>query len=128
MNTITTEGVKITVDTHFRTDLSQVNENQFFFNYDIEIVNNNEFNVQLITREWYIFDSLNNPINVKGPGVVGEQPILKPGQTFKYSSGCQLISEMGYMNGHYTFKNQQSNDLFNVLIPKFNLIYYPKMN
>lgn len=128
MNTITTEGVKITVKTQFRADISQVNENIFFFNYRIEMENNNDYTVQLIHRDWYIFDTLNKPSIVSGKGVVGEQPILKTGQSFSYSSGCELSSEIGRMNGFYTFKNLQTEEMFQVFIPTFDLIYPAKMN
>ena len=128
MNTITTEGVKITVDTQFRADLSEVNENQFFFNYHIEITNNNDYTVQLLHRDWYIFDSLNYPNKVSGEGVIGEQPILKPGQTFTYVSGCGLTSEIGQMKGYYTFKNLINHDFFKVDIPTFQLEYRGKLN
>ncbi len=128
MNTATTEGVKITVNTQFRPDLSQIAESQFFFNYRITIENNNEFDVQLLNRDWYIFDSLNEPNFVSGHGVVGEQPVLKPGQTFTYTSGCELFSEMGFMKGFYTFKNLKNGQLFQVFVPTFKLIYPPKLN
>lgn len=128
MNTITTEGVKISVTTHFRADFSKVNENVFFFNYRIEIENNNENTVQLLHRDWYIFDSLNEPTIISGQGVVGEQPILKPGQVFSYTSGCELNSELGQMKGFYTFKNQMTGELFQVIIPTFDLLYPGKMN
>jgi ApaG protein len=128
MNTITTEGVKITVDTQFSSDLSEVNQNQFFFNYHIEITNNNDYSVQLLHRDWYIFDSLNYPNKVSGEGVIGEQPILKPGQTFAYASGCCLTSEIGQMKGYYTFKNLINHDFFKVEIPSFQLEYRGKLN
>ncbi len=128
MNTATTEGVQITVNTQFRPDLSQIAESQFFFNYRITIENHNEFDVQLLNRDWCIFDSLNEPNFVSGHGVVGEQPILKPGQTFTYTSGCELFSEMGFMKGFYTFKNLKNGQLFQVFVPTFKLIYPPKLN
>lgn len=128
MNTITTEGVKISVATQFRADLSIVNENHFFFNYRIEIENKNDVTVQLINRDWYIFDSLNAPSIVSGKGVIGEQPILKPGQSYSYSSGCKLESELGQMKGFYTFKNLVTGELFQVLIPTFDLLYPGKLN
>lgn len=128
MNTATTEGVKITVNTRFRPDLSQITESQFFFNYRINIENHNEFDVQLLNRDWYIFDSLNEPNFVSGNGVVGEQPILKPGQTFTYTSGCELFSEIGFMKGFYTFKNLRNEQLFQVFVPTFKLIYPPKLS
>ena len=87
MKTATTEGVNITVNTKYRADLSNVLESQFFFNYTIEIKNENHFDVKLMHRNWYIFDSINEPKIVSGEGVIGEQPILKPGQSFTYTSG-----------------------------------------
>ncbi len=128
MNTITTEGVKITVTTQFRKDLSQVNESRFFFNYRIEMENMNESSVQLIHRDWYIFDSLNEPSIVSGQGVVGEQPILNPGQKYAYTSGCELTSELGRMRGFYTFKNQVTGEMLQIFIPTFDLVYPSKMN
>lgn len=128
MNTITTEGVKITVTTQFRTDLSQVNESRFFFNYRVEMENMNESSVQLIHRDWYIFDSLNDASIVSGEGVVGEQPILNPGQKYAYTSGCELTSELGRMRGFYTFKNQVTGEMLQIFIPTFDLVYPAKMN
>ncbi len=128
MNTAITEGVKISVNTQFRSDLSQIMSSQFFFNYRITIENHNAFDIQLITRDWYIFDSLNEPSFVSGSGVVGEQPLLKPGQSFTYTSGCELMSEMGFMKGFYTFKNLSNGKLFQVIVPTFKLIYPPRLN
>jgi len=128
METAITEGVKITVNTQFRSDLSHVKDNQYFFNYRIEMENHNNFNVQLLNRDWYIFDSLNEPNFVSGNGVVGEQPILKPGERFSYTSGCELFSEVGFMKGFYTFKNLNEGKLFQVYVPTFKLIYPPKLN
>ena len=128
MNTATTEGVQITVTTRFRNDLSNIGENQYFFNYHVEMQNFNEFNVQLIHRDWYIFDSLNEPNFVSGEGVIGEQPVIRPDEKFSYTSGCELFSEIGFMKGFYTFKNLQTGKLFQVYIPIFHLIYPQKLN
>lgn len=128
MNTAITEGVKITVKTQFRPDLSNVANNQFFFNYLIKMENHNNFDIQLLNRDWYIFDSLNEPNFVSGHGVVGEQPILKPGQTFSYTSGCELFSEIGFMKGFYTFKNLNDGKLFQVYVPTFKMFYPPRLN
>lgn len=128
MSTAITEGVKITVNTKFRPDLSQITDNQFFFNYQIKMENHNNFDIQLLNRDWYIFDSLNEPNFVSGHGVVGEQPILKPGQHFSYTSGCELFSEIGFMKGFYTFKNLNDGKLFQVYVPTFKLIYPPRLN
>jgi ApaG protein len=128
MNTAITEGVKISVHSQFRADLSQVLVNQYFFNYRITIENHNSFDIQLISREWYIFDSLNEPNIVSGSGVVGEQPLLKPGKNFTYTSGCELLSEIGFMKGFYTFKNLNNGKLFQVIVPTFKLIFPPRLN
>ncbi|MCJ8291474.1 MAG: Co2+/Mg2+ efflux protein ApaG [Crocinitomicaceae bacterium] len=128
MNTLTTSGVQISIKTSFRTDLSEVLESRYFFNYRVEIQNTNSFVVQLQSRDWYIFDSLGEAKYVSGSGVVGEQPILKSGETFVYSSGCELSAEIGMMKGFYTFINMQDGELFEVTVPTFKLEYPPKLN
>ncbi|MFT7344405.1 MAG: ApaG protein [Lentimonas sp.] len=128
MYTATTEGVKITVQTQFRPDLSQIDRSVYFFNYRVEIENNNTFSVQLIHRDWYIFDSLKESNFVSGEGVIGEQPILQPGEKFLYTSGAGLASEIGFMRGYYTFLNIGTETHFQVHVPTFQLISYPKLN
>jgi ApaG protein len=126
-NTIT-EGVLVRVRTTFREDISQVNENAFFFNYHIEIENHNSFTVQLLHRDWFIRDSLSSMIHVGGEGVVGQQPILGPGDCYQYTSGCELNSEIGSMYGFYTFLNLENNDEFRVDIPNFQMIFPGRLN
>jgi ApaG protein len=128
MDTATSEGVQITVRQHFRVDLSNVEENRFFFNYHIQMHNFNGFTIQLLHRDWYIFDSLNEPNFISGEGVVGEQPVLRADEKYSYTSGCELFSELGFMKGFYTFKNLRSGNLFQVHIPMFHLIYPYRMN
>jgi ApaG protein len=128
MGTAITEGVKISVSTQFRPDLSDLMHNRLFFNYRVEIQNKSEHKIQLMLRDWYIFDSLEEASYVSGEGVVGEQPVLMPGQKYAYISGCELNSEIGNMRGFYTFKNLESNELFQVQIPQFDLIYPGKLN
>ncbi len=128
MNTLITSGVQISVKTHFRDDLSEIMQSKFFFNYTIEIRNTNPFPVKLQTRDWYIFDSLNEARYVNGPGVIGEQPVLKSGENFSYTSGCDLNAEIGMMKGFYTFQNMLDGELFEVFVPTFRLEYPPKLN
>lgn len=128
MNTLITSGVQISIKTNFRQDLSEVLESRYFFNYRVEIQNTNSFSVQLQSRDWYIFDSLNEPRFISGSGVIGEQPILKSGETFSYSSGCDLQAEIGMMKGFYTFINLSDGELFEVIVPTFKLEYPPKLN
>jgi ApaG protein len=128
MKTATTEGVQISVSIRFRSDLSDLFHNKYFFNYRIEIQNNNSFDIQLMHRDWFIFDSLEEVSFVSGDGVVGEQPILRPNQKYAYVSGCELSSEIGQMKGFYTFKRLENDSLFQVHIPQFDLIYPGKLN
>lgn len=128
MITLITSGIQISVKTDFRYDLSEIVESKYFFNYTIEMQNTNSYSVQLRSRDWYIFDSLDDARFVSGPGVVGEEPILKPGERFAYTSGCDLHSEIGLMKGFYTFQNMVDGELFEVFVPTFRLEYPPKLN
>ena len=128
METLITSGIQISVSTSYRYDLSNIAAAQYFFNYSILIKNTNDFAVQLLVRDWYIFDSLNEVQYVNGQGVIGEQPILKPGEEFQYTSGCEIFSDVGQMKGFYTFKNQNDSSLFHVYVPKFKLEYPGKLN
>ena len=123
-----TYGVKISVESVFRKDLSNIENSIYFFNYRIVIENTNSFDIQLVKRYWHIFDSLNAPKIIEGDGVVGEQPIIKPGQKHAYVSGCDLNSEIGYMKGYYTFLKIDSNENFKASIPRFELIAKVKLN
>lgn len=124
----TTAGIKIRVEPGYRDDLTQIENRSFIFNYKVIVTNTNAFDVQLLHRDWYIFDSLNEIRIVSGEGVIGQQPILKPGETFEYSSGCDLNSELGFMKGYYTFKRMDDGELFRVTVPLFNLEYPAKLN
>ena len=128
MSTLTTSGIQISVLTQFRLDLSQITEAKFFYNYRIDIENMNSYDVQLLTRDWYIFDSLNDSRYISGAGVIGEQPIIKSGEKFTYTSGCDLTSEVGLMKGFYTFKNLIDDEFFQVFVPTFLLEYPGKQN
>ncbi len=128
MYTAITEGVRITVNTQFRPDLSQMDNGLFFFNYRIEIENHNPYRIQLLHRDWYIFDSLNEPSFVSGEGVIGEQPVLSPEEKFIYTSGAELASEVGFMKGFYTFKNIGTETTFQVFVPTFQLVTPPRLN
>jgi ApaG protein len=128
VKTALTYGVKISVESIYRKDLSNAENGLFFFNYRIVIENTNDFDIQLKTRYWFIFDSLNPAREVEGDGIVGEQPILSPGRKHVYVSGCDLHSEVGYMRGHYVFEKVDSKETFEVQVPRFNLISKPKLN
>lgn len=128
MTTAINSGVKISVSTQFRPDLSQVYQSVYFFTYKIEIENTNPFPIQLLSRFWRIFDSLEKVRNIEGDGVVGEQPVLNPGDSYSYSSGCDLSSEIGNMSGHYIFKRLDNAQIITVEIPQFDLVYLGRNN
>lgn len=128
MITAITEGIKISVESHYKSEYSRIDGSTYYFDYRISIENRNPFTVQLMRRDWFIYDSLDAPKYVSGEGVVGQQPILEPGEIYTYSSGCELSSEIGYMTGHYTFQVVASGKEFPVMIPRFELILPAKLN
>ncbi|MBI2259010.1 MAG: Co2+/Mg2+ efflux protein ApaG [Flavobacteriia bacterium] len=128
MVTKTTSGVKVSVNVKFCPKTSFLEENSFIYKYTIFIENNTEQKVQLIKRNWHIFDSLNEPYEVEGFGVIGLQPILDIKQKHQYSSFCEIKSDIGYMEGYYEFLNLNTNKRFKVIIPRFPLFYPWKAN
>ncbi len=98
------------------------------FAYRITIENLSEYTVQLVRRHWNIYDSIGLNKQVDGDGVVGEQPILEPGQMHQYVSGCNLKSDMGFMEGYYEMIREMDNSIFHVHIPRFNLIANYRLN
>ena len=121
-------GIKIHVSVIFREDLSRVDEGSYFYNYEMTIENQSEYNVQLLSRYWKIDHLMCGNEVVKGEGVVGVQPEILSKGTYSYVSGCDLMMPFGNMSGFYYFKNLNTNQLFSVPIPKFNLIYPPFLN
>lgn len=130
MITTTTNGVKISVKQLFRNDQSDIRNNVFLFNYTINIENQNDFAIQLKRRYWVIIDSLASKRKVQGAGVIGEQPIIEPGEVFVYSSACDLASELGFMEGFYLFSKHpdMGEEPFKVEVPRFKLEYPYKLN
>ena len=100
----------------------------FFFAYKIIIENNSEFTVKLLRRHWYIYDSNAVVREVEGEGVVGQQPVLEPGESHEYVSGCNLKTGIGKMRGTYTMERLVDGSLFTVNIPEFVLIVPYKLN
>lgn len=123
-----TKGVRITVGTQYQEEFSNPDNMHFIFSYTVIIENMNDFAVQLLRRHWYIFDSSGEQTEVEGEGVVGEQPILAPGQVYEYQSACNLTSDVGKMNGTYTMLRMEDGAFFEVLIPEFQLIVPYKLN
>jgi ApaG protein len=115
-----TRGIRVTVEPRYMPDHSQPESNQYFWAYTIEISNLSPETVQLRTRHWRITDGLGRLQEVRGPGVVGEQPVLAPGESFRYTSGCPLETPDGMMAGAYEMVTEDG-DAFEVEIPAFSL-------
>lgn len=122
------EGVEISVETFFQSDYSNPLNGEYMFAYRITIENHNNFTLKLLRRHWHIFDSNGEHREVEGEGVVGVQPILRPGEHYQYVSGCNLRTEMGRMHGSYLMENQDTKTFFDVNIPSFDMIVPAKMN
>lgn len=111
---------KISTVTNFVEQQSDSAKNRFVFAYTITIENISEYPFQLISRHWVIQDANRKIEEVYGEGVVGEQPLIHPGESYTYSSGAVLKTEMGTMEGRY-FMLSNSSDQFEIQIPKFVL-------
>jgi ApaG protein len=115
-----TEGVTVRVAVNFLPEQSRIDAGKWFWVYHIRIENHSDQAVQLLTRHWRITDGRGMVNLVEGDGVVGEQPLLQPGQSHDYVSGCPLSTPHGSMEGHYTFR-RADNALFEAAIPFFPL-------
>lgn len=116
-----TKGIRITVSTSFEGTYYKNYKLHFAFKYRITIENQSKDAVQLLARYWEISDSLNNTEIVKGEGVIGKKPIIKPGDSHTYSSGCLLSSPFGAMKGYFQMINFSSSHKFRVYVPNFRL-------
>jgi ApaG protein len=112
--------VNISTNTQFLADESAPENHRFIWSYEITIDNQSEEIIQLLNRYWRITDMSSKVEEVRGPGVIGLQPLIKPGKKFTYSSFCQLTSPQGTMEGHFEMQNL-NDEIFHVQIPKFIL-------
>ena len=128
MVTEVTSGVKVSVETFYVSEQSVPRTKKFVFAYRISIENRSEHTIQLLRRHWFIFDSCGSINEVEGEGVVGEQPVISPGDTFRYTSGCHLQSEAGSMKGFYTMHRTDGGRKFKVVIHEFQMIVPYKLN
>ena len=128
MVTAITQGVKISVETDYQDEYSNPAGEHFMFSYRINIENLSDYAIQLKRRQWFIFDSNGSQREVEGEGVVGLQPIIEPGNSHSYVSGCHLTTDMGSMSGNYLMQRLADDTEFIVDIPEFNLIVPYRLN
>ncbi|RUM98901.1 Co2+/Mg2+ efflux protein ApaG [Pseudaminobacter arsenicus] len=120
MYSTTTYGIEVTVEPFYLEDRSDPQDSRYVWGYRVTIANQSDERVQLLSRYWHITDGLGRVEEVRGAGVVGEQPELGPGDSYQYMSGCPLSTPSGIMVGRYTMRNAR-DELFDVDIPAFSL-------
>lgn len=128
MATAVTHGILVSVKATYEPAHSDPRAAQFLFSYRVVIENTGRETVKLLRRHWTIADSLAPAREVEGPGVVGETPVLGPGERFTYSSACDLRSGIGRMQGTYLMERTGDGHRFRVAIPTFMLLYPYALN
>ena len=116
----TTRGIRVEVKSTYLSDRSSPKDGSYLFAYHVRISNVGSETAQLVSREWIITTAEGEVERVKGPGVVGEQPVLKPGQSFEYTSGVPLSTPSGIMFGTYEM-DDGGGETFQVIVPAFSL-------
>ncbi|CAA7616521.1 Protein ApaG [Magnetospirillum sp. LM-5] len=116
----TTRGITVTVQPVYLDDQSDPTENRYVWAYQVRIDNQGDTTVQLLRRHWVITDALGRVQEVRGAGVVGEQPVLQPGQSFEYTSGTPLPTSSGIMVGSYEME-AETGEVFDIAVPAFSL-------
>jgi ApaG protein len=122
INSHSETGIIIRVKTAFSELQSDIEHEEYFFVYHIIIENRTNYSMQLLSRKWFIYDSNGENRFVEGEGVVGEQPVIEPGSTYTYYSGCLLKSGFGKMKGTYLFLNHNTGETFDAVIPEFHMV------
>ena len=115
-----TRGIAVSVEPTYLETRSSPDSSQYFWAYRVTIENRGGETVQLLSRHWMITNARGELTEVKGPGVVGEQPVLKPGESFEYTSGAPLNTPSGMMGGAYQMENE-GGERFDIEIPTFSL-------
>lgn len=119
--TLTTNFVEVTVLPIYIEEQSIPYENCYVWMYNVKIKNKSQSTIQLLSRHWQIIDYKGKVNEIAGVGVIGEQPVIKSGEVFKYTSGTYLNASSGIMQGKYEFLNEESIKIFEVMIPPFSL-------
>jgi ApaG protein len=122
MPTAITNNVKITVETAYQNIKFGKRGSEHMFAYRITIVNKGEYTIKLLRRHWFVIDPIGGNSEIEGEGVVGQTPVLEPGESHQYISGCSIQAEIGKMYGTYLMERQFDGKQFKVAIPEFYLI------
>lgn len=122
MVTAITEGISVSIEVTYQSEFSNPNQHHFVFTYKVTIENRSSSTFQLMRRKWEIFDAAENSKSVEGLGVVGQQPILEPGESHSYVSGCNLKSGLGKMKGVYYMEKLSDGRVIEVIVPEFQMI------
>lgn len=128
METLITDGIKVSVTTKFQLQHSSPAQKKFVHSYEVSIENESQYTVQLMRRHWIIKDGYSNVREVEGEGVIGEQPVLQPGQKHTYSSWSPIPTDLGSMKGTYLMTRLSDQHQFKVRVPEFALIADYKLN
>ena len=115
-----TRQIEVTVEPNYLPERSSVDRGHYFWSYTIVITNTGAETVQLRTRHWIITDATGRKEEVRGEGVVGEQPVLAPGERFEYTSGVPLATASGFMSGRYQMVSE-TGERFEIEVPTFSL-------
>lgn len=128
MVTEITQGIKVTVETEYQPAYSSPSQYHYVFTYRITIENQSEYTIQLLRRHWHIFDAGFTKREVEGEGIVGQQPVLEPGNSHQYVSGCNLKSGIGKMVGTYLMERVVDGTRMQVNIPEFTMVAPLRLN
>jgi len=115
-----TRGIRVRVSPEFKSEQSTPEENYYFWTYTVEIINEGTEPMHLRSRLWQITDTRGHREEVRGPGVVGQTPLIAAGECFRYTSGCPLRTPSGIMMGSYQMADEQGR-LYDITIPAFSL-------
>ncbi|MDP9347648.1 MAG: Co2+/Mg2+ efflux protein ApaG [Gemmatimonadota bacterium] len=118
-----TEGIRITAQPFYDPDQSDPEESHYVFAYHVRLENDGELPVQLLWRHWYVHDPVAGDSEVEGEGVLGEQPVIDPGDVYEYQSFCALRAPRGYMEGYYEFRRPDGST-FRAAVPRFYFRIY----
>lgn len=126
--TLITNDIKVSVEAFYHGEHSRPAKARYVFSYRVTIENLGIEAVQLLRRHWYIFDSVGITREVEGEGVIGQQPIILPGETHQYTSWCPLLTSLGKMHGTFLMQRQSDGFIFEADIPEFRLMAPSIMN